>query len=150
VRRARLILGSGFFGAIIILIAWFPFSPLFNQHQQLSAAAAQLQRLERENRALAQEAKRLNTPQDIKRIARAQYDLVTAGSNAYQVLPPISSKSSTSDKSSDLKTTTPVTPSGYARTVTVTTSTTSSTQSNKTSAHTSLWGRILHTLEFWR
>lgn len=134
----------------MILAAWFPFTSLYDQHQALSEVAAQVARLDQENRALAQERAKLNTPAEIKRIARAQYDLVTNGATAYQVLP-APGKTGAGISGKGLGATTVVVPSGYSEVPSGTGPGGQSTPSaTHPPTHVGLWRRILTTLEFWR
>jgi hypothetical protein len=78
-----------------MLGAWFPVSSLLHQHRAIAAANAQLAQLHRQDRALAREHRLLNSPSEIGRIAREQYQLVTPGQRAYEVLPPSGTGGST-------------------------------------------------------
>lgn len=70
-----------------MLAAWFPASSLLHQHQALNATNAKLAELRQQDQALAKEQKLLNNPAEIARIAREQYQLVSPGQRAYEVLP---------------------------------------------------------------
>ena len=87
-RRTRtMLIGSGVLAALV-LVAWFPGGPLLQQHAALAATDSTLSTLRHQDAALATEQKNLNTPSEIERIARQQYDLVLPGQAAFQVLPP--------------------------------------------------------------
>jgi cell division protein FtsB len=87
-RRTRtLVIGAALL-AVLVLVAWFPGGPLLQQRAALAATEGQLQVLHHQDAALAQEQKNLNTPSEIERVARQQYDLVLPGQAAFQVLPP--------------------------------------------------------------
>jgi len=87
-RRSRFLLVCSVAFAVIVLAAWFPASSLFHQRQAEAAAASQLTQLRQQDQALRQEQTNLNSPAEIQRIAREQYQLVLPGQQAYQVLPP--------------------------------------------------------------
>jgi hypothetical protein len=74
--------------AAAVLGTSFPASGLLSQHRQLTAADAAVQRLQSENKALAQEQQQLNSKAEIHRLARQSYQLVDPGQTAYNVLPP--------------------------------------------------------------
>ncbi len=88
VGRARL----AFLGAIVVsavvLFAWFPAGSLLSQRSNLASTEAQLGALHTQDAALAQEKKNLSDAGEIGRIAREQYQLVSPGQQAYEVLPP--------------------------------------------------------------
>jgi hypothetical protein len=88
VRRHRLVLGGSVAVSALLLVAWFPVSALVHQRQTLTATALQLEQLRRQDRQLAAEGKRLASAAEVERLARQQYQLVTPGQQAYQVLPP--------------------------------------------------------------
>ena len=93
VRSRRLLLvGSVLFSAVV-LFAWFPASSLLSAHSDLKATQAQLASLHAQDAALAQEQKNLTDSNEIERIAREQYQLVSPGQQAYEVLPPAGSTS---------------------------------------------------------
>jgi cell division protein FtsB len=84
-----------------VLAAWFPAGALLSQRKALSSASAQLQQLKVQDQQLRQEKALLSQPNEIARIARQQYELVTPGERAYQVLPPSGSSSSSGAPSED-------------------------------------------------
>lgn len=89
-RRNRLFLVVGVVVSVAVMGAWFPVSGLLHQRQQLAAASSQLHQLHGENQALSHRETQLETPAAVGRIAQQQYNLVTPGEQAYQVLPPAS------------------------------------------------------------
>jgi cell division protein FtsB len=111
VGRARL----GFVGALvvaaIVLFAWFPASSLLSQRSSLAGAEAKLGALHKQDAALAQERKNLNDAGEIGRIAREQYQLVSPGQQAYQVLPPSDAAAAGTPYAGDPGSDGPVTPS---------------------------------------
>ena len=167
VGRARL----AFLGAIVVsavvLFAWFPAGSLLSQRSDLSRTQAELGTLHQQDSALAQESKDLSDAGEIGRIAREQYQLVSPGQQAYEVLPPPSgSTSAGTPYAGDPGSDGPVTPSATAELppggVSTTTTTaapsspSSQTHPNATqpaTAPTSSGGfaaRVLRSLEFWR
>ncbi len=82
-----MVIGAAAASAVVVL-AWFPASALLHQRQAIAAASTQLSQLSRQDQALVREQARLNSPAEIERIARQQYQLVSPGQQAYQVLPP--------------------------------------------------------------
>jgi len=162
-RRSRLILASAVFASAIMLVAWFPFSALLGQRQQLNAAQAQLNSLKAQDASLASQEKTLTSPGDVTRLAREQYQLVQPGQRLVQVLPP----SGTPDQGvagqapypGDPGLTKPVAPSAIALLPTTTTTTPSSTsttgasRAHRQSRSTTSQGffqRVVSTLAFWR
>ncbi len=128
-----------FLGAAVvsaaILGAWFPASALYHQRSSLAGANAQLHQLVQQDASLAQERKNLTNQAEIDRIAREQYQLVTPGQQAYEVLPPSGANSTG-------------TLGGDGPAATATTQPKPVVQSNTHSEGT--LARMLHALEFWR
>jgi cell division protein FtsB len=83
--RAPLALAALF--AVGVLVIGFPLSGLLSQHHQLSAAAAQLNQLQSQNRTLKAQQHQLNSKAAIERLARQDYQLVSPGQTLYDVLP---------------------------------------------------------------
>jgi hypothetical protein len=147
-----------------ILAAWFPFNALYHQRAALAGAAAELSQLHRQDAALAQERKNLSDSTEIARIAREQYQLVTSGQQAYEVLPPSGSSKGGAPYAGDPALTAPVAPSANAvlppgagdGSSTSTSSTsqhhgaTSSSASSSSSSGRGFFGRVVGALEFWR
>ena len=167
VRRGRFFLVVAVVLAAVALVAWFPATSLLHERQALAATTGQVRRLTQQDRALAREEQRLQSPAEVARIAREQYQLVAPGQQAYQVLPPNGAAgSSTAAYAGDPGLQRPVTPSAAAElppgSVGVTTTTgpggtartgrTGSAATGEgatTTPPTSLWSRITQTLEFW-
>jgi cell division protein FtsB len=159
-----MVFGSVVLG-VLVLLAWFPGSALLQQHAALAATNSQLETLRHQDAALAQEMKNLNTPSEIERIARQQYDLVLPGQSAFQVLPPNGSTSGVdAPYAGDPGLQAPADPSGAPELppggVTVDHAT-GTHQHTLISMHTptpsstaaegeGVFGRIVRTLEFWR
>jgi cell division protein FtsB len=165
-RRRRFVLVGGAVLSLAILGAWFPANALYHQHANLASTEAQLRILHQQDAALAQEKKNLSNPTEIARIAREQYQLVSPGQQAFEVLPRTGSSEKSSPYSGDPALSGPVAPSsasvlppGSATTTTTTSvATTTPTTSaahgrsngNGTGSSSGFFGRVLNTLEFWR
>jgi cell division protein FtsB len=87
-RRSAFMLIGGALLSLAILGAWFPANALYHQHSSVAAANAQLNEIHQQDAALAQERKDLSDSAEIERIAREEYQLVSPGQGAYEVLPP--------------------------------------------------------------
>lgn len=158
-RRNRAVLAIATVASVAIVAAWFPVSSLLHQRAQLGAASAALSRLNHENLAMHREAKQLQTPSALSRIAQQQYGLVSPGEQAYQVLPP----SGTAGAGGPLATgpTTPTSSAGQSSSGVSTPGISTgggrsvpspSARGGQTAAGTSgsFFTRVLQTLEFWR
>ncbi len=165
--RARLAFAGAMVVSAIILFAWFPAGSLLSQRTNLHGTEAELHTLHAQDSALAQENKNLSDGGEIGRIAREQYQLVSPGQQAYEVLPPSGSTTSGVPYAGDPGSVGPVTPSatpelppGGVTTTTTTTpgATTAAAHQHASDAHgsspsTSSGGfvsRMVHSLEFWR
>ena len=91
-RRNRALLAGTALLSALIMVLWFPAASLLHQRAAINASAAELNRLQQEDRQLAQEQKALGSPAEIARIAREQYQLVNPGERAFEVLPANSTK----------------------------------------------------------
>jgi cell division protein FtsB len=87
-RRRRIPVAVAGLFALAVLATSFPLAGLLSQHRQLSAAAAQLQQVQRDNRALAEQEHALNSNQAVNQLARGDYQMVSPGQTLYEVLPP--------------------------------------------------------------
>jgi cell division protein FtsB len=65
----------------------FPTRTYVSQRRDLDRTAERVEVLKRENERLAQRVGRLNTDEEIERLAREQYNLVRPGEEAYAILP---------------------------------------------------------------
>jgi cell division protein FtsL len=149
--------------SVVILGAWFPASALYHQHSSLASAETELTELHQEDAALAQERKKLSDSTEIDRIAREQYQLVSPGQQAYEVLPPTGSSATRTPYSGDPALSAPVAPSAASvlppgsetgttqppRTASSSLAHIASTDEHSTPARGML-GRMLAALEFWR
>lgn len=73
--------------AVVLFVFVFPTRTYLAQRTQLNLAAERLRVLDAQNHQLAAEAARLQTPEEIQRLARAQYHMVKPGEKAYVILP---------------------------------------------------------------
>ncbi len=158
--RARLTFLGAVAVSAVVLFAWFPAGSLLSQRSRLAATDAQLEMLHKQDAALAQEKKNLSDAGEIGRIAREQYQLVSPGQQAYEVLPPAGATSAGTPYAGDPGSTVPVTPSATPELppggVTTTTRPSPSTTKShgegtaSTSSGSDLLSRMVDTLEFWR
>jgi cell division protein FtsB len=158
-RRSRFVLVGGAVLSIVILGAWFPASALYHQHAALASTGAQLDQLHQQDAALAQESKNLSDSAEISRIAREQYQLVSPGQQAYEVLPPTGTSKAGAPYAGDPALKGPASPSSAAvlppGSVTTTTQpghagATSGDSTPPPAAPSGFFNRMLNTLEFWR
>ncbi len=164
VRRARLWLVGSVVLAAVILFAWFPGSSLLSQRSSLAGTAAELASLHKQDGALAQEKKSLSDAGEIGRIAREQYQLVSPGQQAYEVLPPSGAAATRTPSHGDPASSAPVAPTASAELppggVPTTTTTVPANGHAASPSHPvapvapptapGLVARMLHALEFWR
>ena len=147
--------------AAVVLFAWFPAGSLLNQRSNLAGTEAQLAALKKQDAALAQEKKNLSAPGEIGRLAREQYQLVSPGQQAFEVLPPAGAATTGSAYAGDPGARGPVAPSataelppGATTATTAPTSGSSGTNPAPTAGAGSrsggLFARMVRTLEFWR
>jgi cell division protein FtsB len=166
-RRARLAFVGAIVVSAIVIFAWFPAGSLLSQHSDLHGTEAEISALHAQDAALAQENKNLSDAGEIGRIAREQYQLVSPGQQAYEVLPPSGATATGAAYAGDPGSVGPVTPSATPElppggvTTTTTTepgSTPAATHAAASDSHpaapsTSSGGfasRLLNALEFWR
>lgn len=89
-RRAGRLLGLVGGGAAVfgvLAVAVFPTSTYLDQRADTSEAEQRLAVLRDQNAAYAERIERLQTVEEIERLAREQYNLVFPGEEAYAVLP---------------------------------------------------------------
>ena len=70
-----------------ILVGWFPLSALWHQQSLLDSTSAQIKALQRQQLALTNQAKSVDTTAAATALAREQYQLVNPGQSLIQVLP---------------------------------------------------------------
>jgi hypothetical protein len=155
-----MVIGGALLSAVI-LGAWFPASALYHQHASLANATAQLDQLHQQSVSLAQERKDLSDTTEITRIAREQYQLVSPGQQAYEVLPPAGGSTASSPYAGDPGLQAPAAPSsasalppGSAPASSQPTvarhAGTTRPPSGPVSTAPGVFTRMLDTLEFWR
>ena len=86
-RSARLAVASLVFVAMMFLFV-FPTRAYLAQRRQVNEVQHSVQVLHAQNAQLAREAERLQTPAEIERLARSQFNMVFPGEQAYNVVPP--------------------------------------------------------------
>jgi cell division protein FtsB len=169
-RRSRIVwVACGAF-CLLVLATSFPVEALIRQHDAISSASSELDRLTAGNKSLQRQAQELSNPANIDALARSDFDMVSRGEKAYQVLPAAGSSDPTSLSSGhSVLDQGPVAP-GSAESQEIlgdagstTPSSSESSSGPGTSGQTNgsqgsgaphvtpgLWGRVLDTLEFWR
>jgi cell division protein FtsL len=86
VRRLLLpVLATALFVAVLV-VGVFPTRSYLAQRNAVAAATRQLDQLQAANRSMQAEAKRLQTPAEIERLARRDHDMVRPGEEVYHVL----------------------------------------------------------------
>ena len=71
----------------LLFIAVFPARTYLQQRHQRQQVLAQIKSTDAKNKALEQRIRTLNTDAEVERLARAQYNLVRPGEEAYAILP---------------------------------------------------------------
>jgi cell division protein FtsB len=169
-RRARIVwVVCGAF-CLLVLATSFPAEALIRQHDAISSSSSELDRLTAGNKSLQRQAQDLSNPANIDALARSDYDMVSRGEKAYQVLPTAGSSDPTNLSSGhSVLDQGPVAPGSTESQEIIGdagSTTPSGSQSSSgpgTSGQTDgsrgagaphgtagLWGRVLDTLEFWR
>lgn len=87
-RRARLIVTLAIVVTGLYLFAFAPVRTYIDQRQQVAQAEMQYQILADTNERLRDRANQLGSDEEIERLAREQYELVSPGQQAYAVMPP--------------------------------------------------------------
>jgi cell division protein FtsB len=167
VGRARLAFLGAIVASAIVMFAWFPAGSLLSQRSSLHGTEVELNALHAQDAALAQENKNLSDSGEIGRIAREQYQLVSPGQQAYEVLPPSGATAGGTPYAGDPGSVGPVTPSatpelppgGVTTTTTTEPGSTPATSNAHPNAKTSTTtttpsggfaSRLVRSLEFWR
>ncbi len=86
VNRARIALAALGLAAILFLFV-FPTRAYLAQRRQVSAAQQDVDALRKQNQQLEAEAEKLQTPDEIKRLARQYFNMVLPGEQPFKVLP---------------------------------------------------------------
>jgi hypothetical protein len=131
--------------AVALLVAWFPASTLLSQSAQFNATAHQLAVLRAESHQLALEQRSMSSDQAAIQLAREEYQLVEPGQRIIQVL---STQPGLTDGAAGDPGDQPLVPPSTAGENILGEP---SDPSASTVGHSStLWSRVLGTLEFWR
>jgi cell division protein FtsB len=77
----------------------FPTRSYFAQKRQVGHAQHAVAVLQAQNEQLARQAKQLQTPAEIERLAREQFNMVRPGEQAYNVVPAVTSSAATTTTS---------------------------------------------------
>lgn len=84
--KARIVVASVIFIGILFG-AVYPTRTYLTQQRELKAAHHKLEIFKQQNGRLEDEAKRLESDEEIERIARARFNLVKPGEEAYAIVP---------------------------------------------------------------
>ncbi len=84
--KARIVVASVIFIGILFG-AVYPTRTYLTQQRELRAASSKLEVFKEQNGRLEAEAKRLESDEEIERIARARFNLVKPGEEAYAIVP---------------------------------------------------------------
>ena len=79
----------------LLFVVVFPVRAWIDQRQSLDRSERQLEVLENEQQRLAKEARRLQDPLEVERIARERYRMTRPGEQAWSVVPTPPSTSTT-------------------------------------------------------
>jgi len=72
----------------IMFLFVFPTRAYLAQQRQVRDARNAVEVLKHDNKVLGEEARQLQTPSEVERLARAQFNMVLPGEQAYNVVPP--------------------------------------------------------------
>lgn len=86
-RRAALV---GTVLVVTVLFVALPVRSYLHQGGDAAEARAELRRVEQDNATLEERSRHLSDPDEVARIARRDYGLVSVGEESYSVLPPSS------------------------------------------------------------
>jgi cell division protein FtsB len=86
VRRTWLLVGS-LATVVLLFIAVFPARTYLDQHRARQETQAKIRATEASNHRLERRIQVLRTDAEVERLARAQYNLVRPGEEAYAILP---------------------------------------------------------------
>ena len=95
-RSARIAVGSLVAVAMMFLFV-FPTRSYIAQQGQVRDARNSVQVLRAQNEKLARDAQRLQTPSEIQKLARSQFNMVFPGEEAYNVVPPDGAPTTTTE-----------------------------------------------------
>jgi len=83
---ARALLGLVIFAVFVFGV--FPTGSYLDQRNELDRAVGELEALERENENLESRVERLESDEEIERVARNEFDMVLPSEESYLILPP--------------------------------------------------------------
>ena len=86
-RRARTMVGAAIAFASIVLLTSFPIAAVLSQRSALSGTAHEITTLQTENDSLSRQASALADPATVNDLARHDFGFVSAGQQAYDILP---------------------------------------------------------------
>ena len=129
---------------VTVVLAWQPVHTLVQQQSQINKIAVAIETLDRQRAALEEQSRALESPTAIAALARQQYQLVRENQQLVQVLPNAKNGVSGID-AADPANDPLVSPTNVM-------SLTPHQGLGRTSGPQSggYWGRLRHTLEFWR
>jgi cell division protein FtsB len=87
-RSSWLLVASAVALAGVLFLFVFPTSSWLAQRRERQQVASELRRAAANNQRLERRVRQLRTPEEIERIARAKYNLVRPGEEAFAILPP--------------------------------------------------------------
>jgi cell division protein FtsB len=140
----RLVVPLAVVTAVGLLIAWLPVSTLLTQSSQISAANRQLAALRAESQQLTAERAAMSSASAAVQLAREEYQLVQPGQRLIQVL--TAARTGVADDGDPgNQPLAPVTTAGVG-----TLGNPSDPAAATLERASTLWSRVLGTLEFWR
>jgi cell division protein FtsB len=87
-RSSWLLVASAVALAGVLFLFVFPTSSWLAQRRERQQVASDLRTMAANNQTLERRVRQLRTPKEIERIARAKYNLVRPGEEAFAILPP--------------------------------------------------------------
>lgn len=145
-RRARLLFLVSLVAAVLIVATELPFSELVHARSASAAAAFELTKLRRENRALSTDVSQLKKGSTIEQLARRDYGLVAPGQRSYVVMP--ASTEAKPGKAAGALSDRPIPHSDLVPTDSVLSPSTGPTRGPESGQ--SFLRRLLNRLEFWK
>ncbi len=109
------LLGAAVLFAAVVLVTSFPFSEVLSQRAAIASTSHELASMQAANQELSRQASALGDAATIESLARHDYGFVTAGSRAYDILPPPGSSDPTSTASGYVPLDAPAVVPGSAR-----------------------------------
>lgn len=80
-------IGGGTGLVVALAVGVFPTRAWLDQRDDLTATERRLAVLREQNEAMEEQLEQLETPEEVERLAREEYNLVRPGEEAYSVLP---------------------------------------------------------------